>query len=76
MKYNIGDKVRIKMYDHPYNGNDGEIVHINGEYHIVKLPKYYKNGYIEIECYRNELDLLVDILDVHKNNFQEELFTV
>jgi hypothetical protein len=75
MKYNVGDKVQVKNFDRPYNGCVGDIVAINGEYHIVRVQiERVEVEHHTIECYRNELDLLVDILDVHKNNFQEDLF--
>ena len=77
MKYKVGDEVRILMYDHQFNGLHGHIVAISGEYHIIKVTvDYNTKQYVEIECYCDELEMVVSFIDVKKNNFKEDLFYV
>jgi ribosomal protein L21E len=67
MKYKVGEMVRLLHgFDSEFCGKIGQIVDINGEYHLVDVP--VDNGVYNLELYRNEFEKL--------NTFDEDLFKI
>ena len=65
MIFKRGDTVRIKPprgmdpENNPIQGQVAKVAYINGEYHYVRLVKFPN---IEMEMYRHEITLLLDIV--------------
>ena len=55
-RFKVGDKVRVVAKNRDFQGKEGKVTLIDGEYHYVEIFMGNKHGYVQTEWYRYEIE--------------------